>query len=185
MKPTLIPLVFIAMLTACAVSPREGNSGNPTIAVSEIGHGETHLILSTESGFVYEAPDVCPSGISIIGWAWQIDRWPIQLLVSGSDLDGIRLLRVDSERGLFRDPDPSSISTRTWSVGGRAIEEVRGDFAGAEPRTPRFYTVWLEPKPGETVVDIEGGAEDYNGNDVYTIVLEIGTHDALCQRFGN
>ena len=43
--------------------------------------------------------------------------------------------------------------------------------------------MWLEPKPGETVVDIEGGTEDYLGNDVYTWVLDIGTHAALCERF--
>ena len=140
MKPTLIPLVFIAMLTACAVSPREGNSGNPTIAVSEIGHGETHLILSTESGFVYEAPDVCPSGISIIGWAWQIDRWPIQLLVSGSDLDGIRLLRVDSERGLFRDPDP-------WSVGGARLRRCGAISPGQNHGHPAFILFGWSQSP--------------------------------------
>ena len=183
MERSLCALLLCLAFTACTVTPREGDVEGPTITISELSRGPVTPILSNDLSHVYASPDPCPNGVTIIGTAWQIDRWPLQLLVSGADRDGVRWLRVNSERGRFRDADPASTDIRSRSVGGRDFSVVRGDYAAETPTTPRLYTVWLEPKAGEDVVDIEGGAEDFLGNDVYTLVLDIGTHEALCRRF--
>lgn len=176
----LLTCIFIA---ACTVTPREGDVEGPTISISQLSRGEVTPIFGTDPSRIYESPDPCPNGVTIVGTVWQIDRWPLQLLVSGADRDGVRWLRVNSERGRFRDPDPPTTDIRSRTVTGREFSVAWGDYAAETPTTPRVYTVWLEPEAGETVVDIEGGAADYLGNDVYTLVLDIGTHEALCQRF--
>lgn len=183
MERQVLYVLCCFLATACTVSPREGDPEGPTITISQMTRGDVTAILSTDPSMVFDAPDVCPSGIVIVGTAWQVDGWPVQLLVSASDRDGVRWLRVNSERGQLRNAEPATTEIRSLSVAGRDFSQSWGDYAGDAPTTPRLYSVSLEPKPGESVVDIEGGAEDFLGNDVYTLVLDIGTHEALCERF--
>ncbi len=179
----LLSSVVLLLVIGCTVSPREGDTDGPTITISRMTPGQVTPILSNDPSLVFDAPDPCPSGTVIIGTAWQIESWPVQLLVSASDRDGVRWLRIHSERGQLRDPEPASTLIRSRTVAGTELSVSWGDYAGGTPTTPRLYSVWLEPKTGEDVVDIEGGAEDFLGNDVYTLVLDIGTNQALCERF--
>jgi len=177
---SLIQLAGIALLTACAVTPDDDDSINPEITISQMKRGSIVPILKTDGSDIFDSPDVCPDGQALVGWVWQVDSWPVELLVSASDRGGIEWLRVHTTRGEFSSPEPPSV---VISRSRPPIEAARAGYPASDPRSPRVFSVKVSPRPGETVVDIEGGASDTNGNDVYTVVMQVGTNEALCEMF--
>ena len=178
-----IAILSLMVISGCETMPVEGDSEHPTITISQVSRGEITPILSSADDHVFESPDLCPGNRQIIGTVWQVDGFPVELLVSAADPSGILWLRVNSEAGQFIAPPDSSVRVGSRSIAGTDISFARRDYPEDDPRSPAVYSVTLNPKAGESVVDIEGGASDMPGNDGYTLVLSIGTNQALCEAF--
>ena len=183
MLQRLILLACCLAAAGCERTPVEGDAVDPVLTLSQVERGDISLVISTDGSVTIDAPDQCDDGHIIIGSVWQVDGFPVRLMVSGTDAGGVEWLRLHSQAGSFSDPDPASVRVGERTVGTTTIRYARASYPADDPRSPRFFAVTLTPDPGETIVDVEGGVSDTAGRDVYTWVVSIGTNEVLCAAF--
>ena len=171
------------LLTGCSVMPVASDTDGPNIRLTQISRGEVIVFDSTDGSVTVPAPDVCPSGTLLLGWVHQVDQFPVEVLISATDRSGVKWLRLNSADGILSSPDPATVSITTRSVGGTEYYIAQQYYPDTDPRSARFFKVRVEPRPGNSIASIEGGAMDFNDNQTYTFVIPMGTNEALCEEF--
>lgn len=171
------------LLGGCSVTPDPGERTGPTVTMSEVRRGAVPVMASTDDEVPIQAPDPCPDGTLLIGSFWQVESFPIEILVSGSDSSGIEWLRVATDNGILSAQDPATVTISTVPASGVDYQVARADYPADDPRSPRLFRVTVSPRDGAAVVDLEAGAADFSGNTSYTWLTHTGDNDALCERF--
>ncbi len=180
----ILGLILMAgALTSCETTPDPADTTGPTITLSQVSPGEVEVFESTDPEVVIDSPEPCSDGRLLIGTFRQVSGFPIDVLVTGADDSGVEWLRLNARKGVLSSADPPSVSVTTVTVSGVEVGRARADYSASDPRTARLFTVTVTPRPGETIVELEGGAADFNGNDVYTFTTQVGTNEALCEAF--
>ena len=176
-------LFAIVVLPGCEVTPDPADDQGPQITMTSIVRGSTEVFESSDpEAVVYEAP-VCPNGTAILGTVHDVPGFPIEVLISGADRSGVKWLRLSADGGVLSAPDPASVRVYTRTVAGNEISVAEVYYPDDEPETPRAFSVTVNPEPGSGIVKLEGGARDYNDNVQYTLLINVGTLEDLCETF--
>ncbi len=181
--PPILILAGAIVVAGCETMPVADDTEHPVITISQVERGDIRPIVSTGEEFVFDSPSVCADGEQLIGTVWEVEGFPIDLLVSAADPSGIEWLRVNSEAAEFSAPSESAVRVGARTVAGTEIRFARRDYPADDPRSPAVFSITVDAPSSDTVVDIEGGASDSLGNDGYTFVIQVGTIQALCDRF--
>jgi hypothetical protein len=169
-------VVAVALLAGCETTPVDDDTEHPVITISEVTRGGIETLTSTDEDAVFRSPEPCPDGVQLVGTLWQVDGFPIELLVSASDPSGIEWLRVNSKAAEFSAPSDSAVRVGTRTVAGTEVRFARRDYPADDPRSPAVFSITVDAASDDAVVDIEGGASDSLGNDGYTFVIQAGTN---------
>lgn len=173
----------VCTLSGCETMPVDGDVEHPLVTISQVDRGNVEVVMSTDDDFVIQGSALCDDGENLFGSIWEVDGFPIELLISAADPSGIDWLRIHTQTGEFTAPTDSSVRIGTRSVPGSDVRFARRDYPADDPRSPQVFSVTVDAPSDDVVVDIEGGASDPLGNDGYTLVIHFGTNQALCEQF--